>query len=891
MLELKNSGYKKLKYFLSLKNRARYKLIKRYKNPVSYYNKKIINEILCNEKTHYVEQFKEYLIYEDYNEFLKRFYKSYEIRAKLKKILKFYQKYSKIYANYTSLPESKYMYKNIRRKQKMIEQIHNKGNNNSENEEEDKSNDLSNIIFSSQVINSIYGKTISTVNKSENNENTEQSINEFLGKINKIENKIYNGIKIIYKDNKILKDELFLNKNLKKEFIINKTKAALKGDKNNYYKIKNNELNKKNIDIRFTYSKKILANQNDIKKNNQNNSNSKNNKPNFSNLILINNYASRSKINRTILNNNNSKFNLKNNDTINNDNNTFNGYRYSIKTNINFPKHKIISSLLKQNLINNSKIVNNYKENINLTNINNYITNINNNIYNRKKNKLNLREKLLKLDKKILSINTSSSKKIVNKNKLSLSNNKINIIKNKNHLIINDKDYEKHKIEILNKGNQVLLSNKTNKRQKISYSLRSNNYNSFTNNLTFLTNKILENKKLKSFKNKLNKQKNNDKQKESEKQFLFNDNNINRIHTKPESHRNYYQSKILSINNSNPKIKITNNSNNSNKNYKIKEGLKYKSKNCSKIINSTPCSPKISSYNYDFKTQLSSNNNNKSNKNKLDKNMKKSVRKIKVTNNFNINNIHDNNTQINIFAGNNLYRSLNYNNNSIFNGSNIISGNISSRSPINREGGNIINKNNIIWKRDMKSNNATIKYNLDLRKIIPRQNKENEKSIVNTMKFNNRSLFEKLGKYFKIKNGKKNIIYNRNKNIKSKNNNKNSNKKNKNIYNDYSILINKIVNKNCNSCKFLKNKTNNNSPVKSKYTPYISKNHIKIPKKNLLTQDNEKCNLINKDSSRQNINYSNIFNLNDLKNIGVDEGTKLMIYSERNKISNNFFKY
>ena len=106
---------------------------------------------------------------------------------------------------------------------------------------------------------------------------------------------------------------------------------------------------------------------------------------------------------------------------------------------------------------------------------------------------------------------------------------------------------------------------------------------------------------------------------------------------------------------------------------------------------------------------------------------------------YKVNNIHDNSTQINIFAGNNLYRSLNYNNNSIFNGSNIISGNISSRSPINREGGNIINKNNIIWKRDMKSNNATIKYNLDLRKIIPRQNKENEKSIVNTKKFNNRS--------------------------------------------------------------------------------------------------------------------------------------------------------
>ena len=44
-----------------------------------------------------------------YNEFLKRFYSSLETNVKLTKILFFYEKYSKIYANYTVIPESKYM--------------------------------------------------------------------------------------------------------------------------------------------------------------------------------------------------------------------------------------------------------------------------------------------------------------------------------------------------------------------------------------------------------------------------------------------------------------------------------------------------------------------------------------------------------------------------------------------------------------------------------------------------------------------------------------------------------------------------------------------------------------------------------------------------------------
>ena len=90
-----------LKYIEKLEERARKELIKRYEKPSYFYNAKMINDILYNEKTHYVEMFKEYLLYEDYNEFLRQYYHKTLVKIKLTKILNFYEKYSKIFPNYT----------------------------------------------------------------------------------------------------------------------------------------------------------------------------------------------------------------------------------------------------------------------------------------------------------------------------------------------------------------------------------------------------------------------------------------------------------------------------------------------------------------------------------------------------------------------------------------------------------------------------------------------------------------------------------------------------------------------------------------------------------------------------------------------------------------------
>jgi len=49
-------------------------LSKKYSTNRDYYNLKIVNNLIYNENTHVVSIFKDYLILDDINEFLKRSY-------------------------------------------------------------------------------------------------------------------------------------------------------------------------------------------------------------------------------------------------------------------------------------------------------------------------------------------------------------------------------------------------------------------------------------------------------------------------------------------------------------------------------------------------------------------------------------------------------------------------------------------------------------------------------------------------------------------------------------------------------------------------------------------------------------------------------------------------
>ena len=97
------------------------KLYTKYTSKSFSYNIISINNIIFNEPCLIVAKFKDFLIYDDNTEFFRKFYPSTESIYKLYKILDLYENYSKIFPNYLVVKERKFMYKNIRRKQKMID--------------------------------------------------------------------------------------------------------------------------------------------------------------------------------------------------------------------------------------------------------------------------------------------------------------------------------------------------------------------------------------------------------------------------------------------------------------------------------------------------------------------------------------------------------------------------------------------------------------------------------------------------------------------------------------------------------------------------------------------------------------------------------------------------
>ena len=97
-------------------------LIRKYMTSMQSYNVKIINDILSNENTHTVAIFKDFLIYDDTNEFLKRFYSIHESKPRIPKIVDYYDQSTKIFPNYINLPESKFMFKCIEQKQVCIDE-------------------------------------------------------------------------------------------------------------------------------------------------------------------------------------------------------------------------------------------------------------------------------------------------------------------------------------------------------------------------------------------------------------------------------------------------------------------------------------------------------------------------------------------------------------------------------------------------------------------------------------------------------------------------------------------------------------------------------------------------------------------------------------------------
>ena len=165
---------------------------KKFRDDQNKYNTYAIENIIFNDKTHLVALFKDYLIIDDDYEFLKRYYKREESKIRLIKYIQYYETYNFLYPNYTAIPESKFIYHNIHKKQRILDEQDRKGRMNLEKEKKYNLNGISlsssnNTIFDSSAYHSIIqnnSNLYSTVFGIEINENNKK--NDSLTEIDKI---------------------------------------------------------------------------------------------------------------------------------------------------------------------------------------------------------------------------------------------------------------------------------------------------------------------------------------------------------------------------------------------------------------------------------------------------------------------------------------------------------------------------------------------------------------------------------------------------------------------------------------------------------------------------------------------------------------------------------
>ena len=377
MIEDKNNTkslihIKPLIEFDRLTNYIKKLLNKKYFVSKVLYERYIIANIIYDEKNRLVSTFKEYLIWNDSSEFMKKYYKFKKSYIKLNKYYEFYSKYSILYPNYIPLYESKYIYKNIHKKQKIIDlqkkdfKYKEKNSYKTRNIKSKSNKIFSSDVFKSIIRNSENLSSVFGVNK--NNGKNNDSLNQFENVINSIEKYEKNEI-----DNEKENQQLNINKNFRNIFKELKNKNIII---NNYYYNNSSILtkqstipsilaqNRKNYFTEKMYS--ILNHNNLIRLKKKKRPNIKNDiyniATNFKNLISfrITNTISddtniNKKINKYIAEDNYSlNYSLKKNKSINNNKNA----SLSNKNRKNFSSHGKISKNL--NILKNSNNIQNY---------------------------------------------------------------------------------------------------------------------------------------------------------------------------------------------------------------------------------------------------------------------------------------------------------------------------------------------------------------------------------------------------------------------------------------------------------------------------------------------------------------------------------------------------
>ena len=568
------------------------------------YNKQKIDEIVNNEKSHLVAEFKDFLVIGDLAEFLQEYYSLEEIKLIYPQILEYYNENLFIFPNYVILPESKYIYLNIQKKQKIIDvQEENEENENIKNKKEMNNifthNEIESLLNQTNTsgIKQYFGLSISNTENSNGIDKNEKQILKLIDNINDIEkygqkrnkintntkhnnfNKINNN-KIFYKinKNKIKEENIKYNKEINSR---NQNNSGIKGNGINLTSKRYNlsQLNIKNQNNIFNTIMSISINKSKIYKDKTNlTKNTNMDKEKLINDKIRQNYNNKkaeyinidSKIYKKIKKKNNS---LSNENILNhNKNSTINEISKLNKT------IKINKNILNE--INN--IQNNKKEN-NISSINNkshkkLLMNIllNSRIRTRNDTNNNIKSKFSKKIINHKNINNSYFDSIkdkyltstINKKNKSISIGKTNFLL-KNWNFLNLRNIENSKQEIINKNkvssscNIMSINSYINKKSNISkdninyfanrnyrnsyYKLKTNISNNKNSNKEYNNNKYL-NKYLTCEDNISNK---NINKKEIKTQTLFNIYSQKELRKKNKkskgSHKNLIDFKLLKV--------------------------------------------------------------------------------------------------------------------------------------------------------------------------------------------------------------------------------------------------------------------------------------------------------------------------------------------------------
>ena len=431
------------------------------------YNKFQVFLLMLNANTHFVSIFKDHLIYDDMTEFFKQYYKKNEIYNRLKPIFEFYESSSYLFPNYTALNEGKYIYKNIIKKQKLIDYLErlkdikeekDKGkkkqlyNNNLKNNQQNNNNSFIDV-FDTIVYKNIIEETgnDSRINdifcvKTKKSENCD-SVNSLLKLTEQMHCKTErekNGVKI-YVSRHAIKRELI------------KTKANLTMRNERY----NNDLNKENVN--FVNNFKSQNNSKILSINSPNNIKDK-----INNNIVIN--YNNQKINNFYIENNlinNKKYiAIKTEPNKNENNKIYRNINKKLNQNNKTVKKILTKKKLEINIPKNLKFLKHQRVNTDLLSTYNKIKSpINSQLKNDLKNKTLYKSKI------ITSYTKSINRNILKNIKLANSNNQyqeISLLKNKRKHFPTNSYNLPYNTAFSDENRIQIIHNKFNDKRKIS---------------------------------------------------------------------------------------------------------------------------------------------------------------------------------------------------------------------------------------------------------------------------------------------------------------------------------------------------------------------------------------------------------------------------------------